>query len=184
MRRRRHGSATALAAPALATVALLLGACGGGAADDPSDAGGTPSPVPPSRSAPTPTPTPEPTPEPTPSPDRTPEQRVLDVVALSAAGGTTDPTLTPVAVPADATAYAAQFEPSARGPLRAAIDDAQAPPGLELRAAVVAVGCDEPADVLLDDGGSLGWTAQAVPSKTTVQCLVPVTFVALAAVPF
>ncbi len=180
MRRRRHGSALALAAPALATLALLLGACGGGGADDPSDAGGTPSPVPNSRSAPTP----EPTPEPTPSPDRTPEQRVLDVVALSAAGGTTDTTLTPVALPVDATAYAAQFEPSARGPLRTAIDDAQVPPGLELRAAVVAVGCDEPADVLLDGGGSRGWTAQAVPSKTTVQCLVPVTFVALAAVPF
>lgn len=179
MRGRRHGSA-----PALATLALLLGACGGGGADDPSDAGGPPSATPPSRSAPTPEPKPEPTPEPTPSPDRTPEQRVLDVVALSAAGGTTDTILTPVALPDDATAYAAQFEPSARGPLRAAIDDAQAPAGLELQAAVVAVGCDEPADVLLNGGGSLGWMAQAVPSKTTVQCLVPVTFVVLAAVPF
>lgn len=176
MRGRRHGPGPALTAPALATLALLLGACGGEGADDPSDAGGSPSPVPASSSAPTP--------EPTPSTDPTPRERVLDVVALSAAGGTTDTILEPVALPADATAFVAQFEPSARGPLRAAIDAAQAPPGLELQAAVVAVGCDEPADVLLNGGGSLAWMAQAVPPKTTVQCLVPVTFVALAAVPF
>ncbi|GAA0970155.1 hypothetical protein [Nocardioides aquaticus] len=182
MRGRRHGPAPALTAPALATLALLLGACGGEGADDPSDAGGSPSPVPASSSAPTPEPVP--TPEPTPSTDPTPRERVLDVVALSAAGGTTDTILEPVALPADATAFVAQFEPSARGPLRAAIDAAQAPPGLELQAAVVAVGCDEPADVLLNGGGSLAWMAQAVPPKTTVQCLVPVTFVALAAVPF
>ena len=181
MRGRRHGPAPAPAAPALATLVLLLGACGGEGADDPSDAGGSPSPVPASSSAPTPEPVP--TPEPTPSTDPTPRERVLDVVALSAAGGTTDTILEPVALPADATAFVAQFEPSARGPLRAAIDAAQAPPGLELQAAVVAVGCDEPADVLLDGGGSLAWMAQAVPPKTTVQCLVPVTFVALAAVP-
>lgn len=175
MRGRRHVTVPALVAPALATLALLLGACGGEGADDPSDAGSQPSPVPTSRSAPTP--------EPTPSPDPAPRQRVLDVVALSAAGGTTDTTLVPVGLPAEASAYAAQLQPSARGPLRAAIDDAEVPPGLELRAAVVAVGCDEPAEVLLNGGGSLPWTAQAVPSKTTVQCLVPVTFVALAAVP-
>lgn len=182
MRGRRHGPGPALTAPALATLALLLGACGGEGADDASDAGGPPYPVPASSSAPTPEPIP--TPEPTPSTDPTPRERVLDVVALSAAGGTTDTILEPVALPADATAFVAQFEPSARGPLRAAIDAAQAPPGLELQAAVVAVGCDEPADVLLDGGGSLAWMAQAVPPKTTVQCLVPVTFVALAAVPF
>ncbi|QVT81435.1 hypothetical protein ENKNEFLB_03845 [Nocardioides aquaticus] len=156
MRGRRHGPAPALTAPALATLALLLGACGGEGADDPSDAGGSPSPVPASSSAPTPEPVP--TPEPTPSTDPTPRERVLDVVALSAAGGTTDTILEPVALPADATAFVAQFEPSARGPLRAAIDAAQAPPGLELQAAVVAVGCDEPADVLLNGGGAWpGW---------------------------
>ena len=119
MRGRRHGPGPALTAPALATLALLLGACGDEGADDPSYAGGSPSPVPASSSAPTP--------EPTPSTDPTPRERVLDVVALSAAGGTTDTILEPVALPADATAFVAQFEPSARGPLRAAIDAAQAP---------------------------------------------------------
>ncbi|VXC08689.1 hypothetical protein [Nocardioides sp. AX2bis] len=171
MRGRRHGTA-----PALAALTLLLAGCGGGDADDPSDTAGSPYPAP--------APSSIPTPDPTPTPDRTPRARLLDVVALPAAGGTVETTLTPVVLPADATAYVARFDDPERGRLRTAIDDVTVPRGLELQAGVVSIGCDEPADVLLNGGGGLAWSAQAVPPKATVQCLVPVTFVALAAVPF
>lgn len=176
--RRRRWPAPALATLTLAALALLLGACGGEGGGGPSDAPGSPYPVPPSTSSSASASTP------TPAPDQTPQERLVGVVALSGAGGSVDTILTPVVLPADATAFAARLDPSARGQLRAAIDDAEVPSGLELQAAVVSVGCDEPADVLLDGGGGLAWRAQPVPPKTTVQCLVPVTFVALAAVPF
>lgn len=187
--RRTAPAATAPAAiaPVAIALALLLTACGGGAAEDDSEAAGSPDPASPSTSLPVPPvkPTPESTSTPTPSPGgaSTPRAQVLDVVALPAAGGETDPVLEQVTRPAEATAYAGQFPASARGPLRAAIDEVVVPSGLDLNATVVLIGCEEPADVLLDPAGASSWTAEAVPPRTTVQCLVPVTYVALVGLP-
>ncbi len=157
--RRRRGAATALA-----TLLLAATACAGGGEDDDE---AVPAPAPTSAQ----------------DPDPPASARVLDVVALSNAGGATQSVPAPVALPEDAAAYAAALEPPGRVPLLDAIDAAAVPPGLELRAAVVEVGCDEPADVLLEGGDDTSWTVRAVPSKANVQCLLPVTFVALVAVP-
>ena len=178
MRGRRTAPA---AAPAAIALALLLTACGGEAPDDDSEPTGPPDP--PSSSLPAPPAKPTPTPTPSPTGTGEPRADVLDVVGLPAAGGETDPALERVALPAEATAYAARFPPSSRGPLRAAIDEVVVPSGLDLHAAVVLIGCEEPAEVLLDRAGTSSWTVQAVPPRTTVQCLVPVTYVALVGLP-
>lgn len=123
----------------------------------------------------------EPPAAPRPAPE--PRARVLDVVALPLVEGRTDPVAVPVTLPAEARAYAARFPSSARGPLRSAIDGVEVPSGLDLRAAVVSVGCEEPAEVRLDDAGDGGWTVRAVPPEPTVQCLLPLTYVALVGVP-
>lgn len=165
--RRRRGAATALA-----TLLVVATACAGGEGD--GDA---------APSAPAPDPASGPASDPAPSSAPPASARVLDVVALSNAGGGTQSVPAPVAQPDDAAAYVAALEPPGRVPLLDAIDAAAVPPGLELRAAVVEVGCDEPAEVLLEGGDDLPWTVRAVGSKASVQCLLPVTFVALVAVP-
>lgn len=180
MRGRRTAAA---AAPAAIALALLLTACGGEAPDSDSDPTGPPDPASPSSSLPVPPTKPTPTPTPSPTGASEPRAEVLDVVALPAAGGETGPALERVTLPAEATAYAARFPPSSRDPLRAAIDEVVVPSGLDLNAAVVLIGCEEPADVLLDRAGTSTWTVQALPPRTTVQCLVPVTYVALVGLP-
>lgn len=180
MRGRRSGpTAAAAALAALVAVLLLVTACGAGAGDptggDGSAAQASPVVSPSASSASSASASASAAPA--------PRAQVLDVVGLPLAGEETDPVPEAVTLPTEATAYAARFPSSARASLRAAIDGVDVPPGLDLRAAVVLVGCQEPADVLLDNAGTGGWTVRAVPPKPTVQCLVPVTYVALVGVP-
>jgi hypothetical protein len=80
--------------------------------------------------------------------------------------------------------YAAQFQ----GPLPASLRKeagralADLGPGDALTATVVAVGCEPPTKVTVDHTGGTVVIA-AVPVKSTIQCLVPVTTVALVSMP-
>lgn len=122
------------------------------------------------------------------SPAATP-QLSYDVVALvsgSAARGPGVKGTRPVVVTDQAALnrYAGQFE----GPLPSSLKSqggqalADLPDGRVLTATVVAVGCEPPTTVTVTHaGGSVN--VAAVPVKSNIQCLVPVTTVALVSVP-
>jgi hypothetical protein len=80
--------------------------------------------------------------------------------------------------------FAEQFE----GPLPSSLKQqggqalADLPPGQALTATVVAVGCEPPTKVTVTNAGGTV-SVEAVPVESNIQCLVPVTTVALVSVP-
>ena len=112
-----------------------------------------------------------------------------DVVALvsgSAAHGPSEKGARPALLSDEATLakYAGQFQ----GPLPSSLKKqggqalSDLPAGQALTATVVAVGCEPPTDVTVtNSGGTL--SIQAVPVDSNIQCLVPVTTVALVSMP-
>jgi hypothetical protein len=80
--------------------------------------------------------------------------------------------------------FAAQFQGPLPASLRKEAGQALADlgPGEALTATVVAVGCEPPTKVTVDNTGGTVVIA-AVPVKSTIQCLVPVTTVALVSMP-
>lgn len=74
--------------------------------------------------------------------------------------------------------FVADLDPQLAGDVRAAVESARVPDGSTLYGSVVAVGCDQP-DAISVKTTPEGIEATAVLPKTTVQCLVPVTSVAL-----
>lgn len=113
----------------------------------------------------------------------TADPTTVDLVSASDVGGEVEATATPVP---DATAleeYAGRFEDARMGEALAdAGARAELPAGTTLMAAVVAIGCTPPTAVSIEvDGDDVLVTAAQV--KDGAQCLVPVTTVALVAVP-
>ena len=116
------------------------------------------------------------------------EPRLVELVSITAAGGTVTATPTPVAGEAARAAYLAEFDARARGRLRRAFAAVEAPRADGLAAAVVAVGCVPPEDVWITSAGTARngrtYEVSAAASKTPdVQCFAPVTTVAVLLLP-
>ncbi len=100
------------------------------------------------------------------------------VVGVSNVDGTTTELASPLVDAEAVDSFLVDADPRLADEVRAAVEVAQVPPGSTLFGSVVAVGCDEPTAVsweLTFDGVQ----ARARLPKSTVQCLVPVTSVAL-----
>ena len=104
---------------------------------------------------------------------------LLTLVAQPDVGGEVDPRARSLERPDDVAAFTASFTDGRMG---VALDDALAtvdvPAGQVAAGAVVAVGCETPTDVDVEVTAQ-GVLVSAPPAKGTVQCLVPVTTVAV-----
>lgn len=116
--------------------------------------------------------------------DRGPaEPQLVDMVAITAAGGEVTTTPTPVDGEVALAAYLAGFDPRVGARLRQAVGAIPAPRTRGLTATVVHIGCDSPTEVDVLRAGS-GYEVRAVPPpETGVQCFAPVTSVALIVLP-
>lgn len=158
----------------LGTALLALGLLAGcGSADD--------------TAAPTDDRTTEQTPEPSPS-HTPPETGPVDftqvaLISVSNAEGTMDPQAVVLDSQAAVDEFAGQFSGSQmRTALTKAYKKSDVPDGEVLVAAVVAVSCQPPSELHVKQTKS-GVEITADPVKNKVQCLVPVTTVALVSVP-
>lgn len=150
---------------AVLLVAVLLAGCGGH-----TDGGLRPDPR-----------TSEPPTDPTAQPA---EPTVVGLVSGSAAAGQVSKRPVPVSDPADLAEFVDQFEAGLDELVTRKARKADVPDGQELYAAVVGLGCEPPKRVdVTTKGGRL--RILPVPRKPTgtVQCLVPITTVALVTAP-
>lgn len=108
---------------------------------------------------------------------------LLTLVSQSDVGGEVDPRAVPLEGDAALEEFTDRFaDDRMRVALAAALEEVDVPDGQVPAAAVVAVGCETPApaDVAVEASGG-GVQVTATPSKGGVQCLVPVTTVAVVA---
>lgn len=160
------GSTPAALIGASLTLVLLAG-CG-----DETDTATDPSAAPTSASAETSPPT-------TPAPESD-EWRLVDIVAGTAAGGSTSTEVTVVGDPDDLATFTDQFASEAlAAEVAAAVEAADPQPGYVVAAAVVALGCDVPTEVTYLDGVI---RAVKVPDPLP-ECFAPVTSVAIIEAP-
>jgi hypothetical protein len=157
--------------------ALLLSGCGGG-----DDTAGEPTSAATSASSPT---APSSSTQAPPQGGTDAGATLLALISQSNVGGEVSTTAVPLDS-ADAVAeFSSQFEGSQMSEsLQQALSVATVPDGQQLMGAVIAVGCSTPgnATVTRADDGSIVVTAKGG-GKSTQECLVPVTTVALVAVP-
>jgi hypothetical protein len=160
----------------LGTALLALGLLAGcGSADD--------------TAAPTDDRTTEQTQEPSPSPSQTPPETgpvdftQVALISVSNAEGTMDPQAVVLDSQAAVDEFAGQFSGSQmHTALTKAYKKSDVPDGEALVAAVVGVSCQPPSELHVKQTKS-GVEITADPVKTKIQCLVPVTTVALVSVP-
>ena len=153
-----------LLGPVLLAVVLLAG-CGDSTSDSASDAASQPSST---------TASDEPTESAAP--------QTIAIVSQTAAGGEVDLNAVPVDDDAALQEFTAQFNKAGLEE-KIAIAGATVPEGYTVMGAVVAIGCDVPPDVSVEQGPD-GWvvTPHKVPSPLQ-ECFAPVTSVAIVAVP-
>lgn len=102
------------------------------------------------------------------------------LVSASDGGGTVDPVATPLPDETAATAFAGGLGDRLGGQVIEGAASFDVPPGQELYAAVVAIGCTPPERVLVaTEDDVVRITAVKPKEDPQVQCLVPVTTVAL-----
>lgn len=157
--------------PALLSFVLLAG-CGDTASDAASDPADQPS-----STAAQDEPTDEPTVEPA-------SPQTVAIVSQTAAGGEVDLNAVPVDDEAARQEFTAQFQRTGLDEkIAQAVAGATVPEGYTVMGAVVAIGCDVPPDVSVEQGPD-GWviTPHKVPSPLQ-ECFAPVTSVAIVAVP-
>lgn len=192
---RRSGARTRSASALLAALALAggLSACGdddGGTATDPAGTTSTPS------ASDTPSETPSETPSPSESPsedpaaggDATPirvegSAGVTDAVLVDATEGGGSPSEMAFALDTDQAVadFVVGLQSGLPDEVATAVDDLSAP-GTTPYGAVVSTGCEPPRSVAIDAGEAGFQVVPALP-KSTVQCLAPVTYVVVFAVP-
>ena len=185
------GPRRALAA-ALAGTALLLTGCG---SDDGSRSLTAPDGSPEATSSRSASPAASPSPSPSPSdrytggaPGAEPSippaaPRLVDLVSVSAIGGEVTNEPTPVGSTQARRDYVAALAPRVRRPLQQAVLTVDAASGTEVTATVVAIGCDTPTDVEVTRTAE-GYAVEAAPMRPSgVQCLVPVTTIAVVVLP-
>ena len=105
-------------------------------------------------------------------------------MSQTAAGGVVDPNAVPVDDDAALQEFSSQFKVvGLEEKIAAAVAGATVPEGYTVMGAVVAIGCDVPSDVSVEQGPD-GWvvTPHKVPSPLQ-ECFAPVTSVAVVAVP-
>ena len=107
----------------------------------------------------------------------------VGLVSVSDAGGQVDPQATVLDSEAVVGQFAGQFDsPQMAQALSKGYQRADVPNGEVMVGAVVDISCDPPRDVTVEKTGR-GVEITAVPVKSTNECLVPVTTVALVSVP-
>lgn len=156
-----------LLGPALLAVLLLLAGCGDSTSDSASDPASQPSST---------TASDEPTEAAAP--------QTIAIVSQTAAGGEVDLNAVPVDDDAALQEFTAQFNKAGlEEKIATAVAGATVPEGYTVMGAVVAIGCDVPPDVSVEQGPD-GWvvTPHKVPSPLQ-ECFAPVTSVAIVAVP-
>ena len=156
-----------LLGPALLAAVVLLAGCGDSTSDSASDAA--------SQSSST-TPSDEPT--------EAAGPQTIAIVSQTAAGGEVDLNAVPVDDDAALHEFTAQFNKAGlEEKIATAVAGATVPEGYTVMGAVVAIGCDVPPDVSVEEGPD-GWviTPHKVPSPLQ-ECFAPVTSVAIVAVP-
>lgn len=104
------------------------------------------------------------------------------VVTASNAGGEVVPYATVLQGPGALRDLVSSLAPSARVSVREAVEAAEVPAGRLLLGAVVAIGCDPPSGLRVERTPE-GYRVNAQVPKPGVQCLVPMTSVALLHVP-
>lgn len=110
------------------------------------------------------------------------DHTVLALVSESDVGGEVDPRAVPLDTPQRTADFASRFEDQRmEESISRAIAGASVPEGQVVLGAVVAVGCEPPTEVSVEVGPDRV-EITAAPVKSTQQCLVPVTTVALVAV--
>ncbi len=109
---------------------------------------------------------------------------LVDTITVTAAGGAVMPVAVPLSDEASVAGFNAQFDSDDMvQQINDAVAGAEVPDGQELYAAVVAIGCDSPTEVSVDEtGAGLVITAAKVPSPK-VECFAPMTTVALVVAP-
>ncbi len=191
---RRSGARTRSASALLAALALAggLSACGdddGGTATDPA-ATSTPSPSESPSDTPSETPSPSESPSEDPSAggDATPirvegSAGVTDAVLVDATEGGGSPSEMAFALDTDQAVadFVVGLQSGLPDEVATAVDDLSAP-GTTPYGAVVSTGCEPPRSVAIDAGEAGFQVVPALP-KSTVQCLAPVTYVVVFAVP-
>lgn len=189
-RRSGRRSATALVA-GLALAGGLAGCGGDGGGDTATD------PAPSSSPTETPTPTEAPTETPTESPTGTPETSAGEQATVPAIGsaGVTEATLVSATEGGGSESslsftldteqavadFAAQFE-AGFGEVVATTAAEVAQPGATTYGATAVIGCEAPVSVAID-AGEAGFEVVPTTPKSSVQCLAPMTYVVLFAVP-
>ena len=156
--------------PALLAAVLLAG-CG----DSTSDSASEPAPQPSSTSTST---------SASDEPTGAAAPQTIAIVSQTAAGGEVDLNAVPVDDDAALQDFAAQFNRAGlEEKIATAVAGATVPEGYTVMGAVIAIGCDVPPDVSVEQGPD-GWvvTPHKVPSPLQ-ECFAPVTSVAIVAVP-
>lgn len=108
----------------------------------------------------------------------TPSTTTVRIISASHVDGAVDPRPVPVEDAASRDELLAPLGADLGRAVRAAVRQTEVPDGQALMAVVVAVGCDEPTGIELVRTVD-GYEVTAVVPKSGVQCLVPVTSVAL-----
>ena len=115
-----------------------------------------------------------------------PMPSVIQVALLTATSAGGEVTTKPTLLPDDAAVreYAGQFRSDQLGgDIIAAAAKAEVPDGQQLAAAVVAVGCDVPPQVVGSGSGDDLVVHAVLPSPSDKKCFAPITTVALVLVP-
>lgn len=172
---RRPTAGTALA---MGLLAVVIAGCGP-ATEQEGDSGASPAQG---------NTTQEPGPEPSPDPEEQPTGQPTGLPALVSAsqgGGTTDMDPVVIESPADVEELAAGLEAGLPELVESRVREARSlvPEGQALVGMVVWVGCETPTEVRVEGTAQDPVLTAVVPGKGSTQCLVPVTTVALAAVP-
>ena len=192
---RRSGARTRSASALLAALALAggLSACGdddGGTATDPAGTTSTPSPsdTPSETPSETPSPSESPSEDPSAGGDATPirvegSAGVTDAVLVDATEGGGSPSEMAFALDTDQAVadFVVGLQSGLPDEVATAVEDLSAP-GTTPYGAVVSTGCEPPRSVAIDAGEAGFQVVPALP-KSTVQCLAPVTYVVVFAVP-
>ena len=157
-----------LLGPALLAAFVLLAGCGDSTSDSATDTASAPA---------TPTASDKPT-----AGVVAPE--TIAIVSQTAAGGAVDLNAVPVDDDAALQEFTAQFNKAGlEEKIATAVAGATVPEGYTVMAAVVAIGCDVPPDVSVEQGPD-GWVFRPHKVPDPLQeCFAPVTSVAIVAVP-
>lgn len=107
-----------------------------------------------------------------------------ELFSASDSGGEIDLTATPLPDEAAVTAFAGQLDDRLAAEVSAAAAEVDVPDGQALYGAVVAIGCQPPTEVsVTGSGADVQVRPTVVKESPEVQCLVPVTTVALVLAP-